>query len=424
MHWSLWIYNALLLLDIIQVVYGQRKKFVRSGDDVIFPCSRRNARLIRVSDNSGYIFLLIRNGTPQKIQGEWIVEKYDSISDNLDLTLRLPNFNTSQETTIRCEDERENGLITDLRAIISPRVTMTSESGSELTPGTPLRAKCSALGGSPPPTIKWTDSMGNRYDASTSQVIQRSDNGNIVSSLKLDMSRDFDGEIVSCEVYHANNLTVKQLTRLAIDYPPTSADITFTAQYIGDALGALCTANGRPTPDLVYYLSDNQSERNVNEMYILTQDDNNKFIKCRAANRYGSRNSTGIRLMIQTPTPMPTTEQIVVFSDGAQITTQSVNLDPNLITSTQKSDSGAIINSSLSSSGGSETNSRISAANNITISCVAVGVLCTAVIIGIMVRRKLRFKAETYRTDVTVYEEGTAFQDPELEAKFKKEYFM
>ena len=150
------------------------------------------------------------------------------------------------------------------------------------------------------------------------------------------MSRDFDGEIVSCEVYHANNLTVKQLTRLAIDYPPTSADITFTAQYIGDALGALCTANGRPTPDLVYYLSDNQSERNVNEMYILTQDDNNKFIKCRAANRYGSRNSTGIRLMIQTPTPMPTTEQIVVFSDGAQITTQSVNLDPNLITSTQK----------------------------------------------------------------------------------------
>ena len=88
----------------------------------------------------------------------------------MDLTLRLPNFNMSKETTIRCEDERENGLNTDLRAIIPPRVTMTTESGSVFTPGQPLRAKCSALGGSPTPNIKWTDSMGNRYDATASQV--------------------------------------------------------------------------------------------------------------------------------------------------------------------------------------------------------------------------------------------------------------
>jgi len=41
-----------------------------------------------------------------------------------------------------------------------------------------------------------------------------------------------------------------------------------------------------------------------------------------------------------------------------------------------------------------------------------------------IVKFSKRYKAETYRTDVAVYEEGTAFQDPELEAKFKKEYFM
>ena len=61
------------------------------------------------------------------------------------------------------------------------------------------------------------------------------------------------------------------------------------------------------------------------------------------------------------------------------------------------SDSGATVNGSLSSGAPSESN-YISAANNITISCVAVGILCTAVIIGIMVRRKLRNCFATYLT--------------------------
>jgi len=65
----------------------------------------------------------------------------------------------------------------------------------------------------------------------------------------------------------------------------------------------------------------------------------------------------------------------------------------NIKSFTSFSDSGAIMNSSFTSENGQTGEiGRIRGTNNITISCVAVGVLCTAVIIGIIIRRKLRKK--------------------------------
>ena len=37
-------------------------------------------RLIRVSDDSGYVFILIRGAEPQKIQGDWDFETFTSQS--------------------------------------------------------------------------------------------------------------------------------------------------------------------------------------------------------------------------------------------------------------------------------------------------------------------------------------------------------
>ena len=53
------------------------------------------------------------------------------------------------------------------------------------------------------------------------------------------------------------------------------------------------------------------------------------------------------------------------------------------------------MNSSLSGSAKNDE-SLLKSANNITITCVAIGVLCTAVIIAIIVRRKLRYVSMTH----------------------------
>jgi len=137
------------------------------------------------------------------------------------------------------------------------------------------------------------------------------------------MSRNFDGEILFCEVRSPNNLIKKELSRLEIDYPPLSADISFSGQFVGDQIGSTCTANGRPAPAISYILANQSAEFEIDEKYILTKSDQNKYLKCRAKNKYGAKNSTQIRLIIQIPTPTPTQK--------IQFTTQTTNL----VTSTQ-----------------------------------------------------------------------------------------
>lgn len=430
MHCSQFISYLIFIIQFAQFAAAQRNKYIKRGEDVNFACVRKGAKLIRISDDNGYIYLLIQGEKPQPIQGEWNMDLrngpgFTSNSADLALRLTLPKFNASKETTIRCEDEQEKGFELALRELVPPEIQLTSDSGSNLVPpDSTLIAKCVASGGKPTPAIKWTDSMGNIYDTNSPQVSQILADGNIESTLRLSVNRDFDAEQVSCEVRQALNIApiTRSLPQLAIDYAPTAADVSVEAVYVGDYLRAKCRANGRPTPTIEFLID----ERVIADAWTYSVGEGDKTIKCRATNRHGQRESQPLRLLLVPPTPQPppppSPTPIATIKPAAITATQSLNSDSNRASSTQ-SDAGATMNASLSSGGPSESN-YISAANNITISCVAVGILCTAVIIGIMVRRKLRYKAETYRTDVAAYDEGTAFQDPELEAKFKKEYFM
>jgi hypothetical protein len=46
--------------------------------------------MLRISDSSGYIFVMVRNEEPQKIQGEWLVDSFSSLSGIV--ILNLPNW--------------------------------------------------------------------------------------------------------------------------------------------------------------------------------------------------------------------------------------------------------------------------------------------------------------------------------------------
>ena len=48
--------------------------------------------MIRISDNSGYIYVLIRGRNPQKIQGQWIIDSFDSISGKIGLNKKIHIF--------------------------------------------------------------------------------------------------------------------------------------------------------------------------------------------------------------------------------------------------------------------------------------------------------------------------------------------
>ena len=96
------------------------------------------------------------------------------------------------------------------------------------------------------------------------------------------MNRDFDGETVSCEISHASNLSRIDLPALAVDYPPSNADVAYYGRYAGEALNAVCTANGRPNATVQYYLLEDDKELIIDpKLYIVSVDDNKKFLKCR-----------------------------------------------------------------------------------------------------------------------------------------------
>ena len=106
------------------------------------------------------------------------------------------------------------------------------------------------------------------------------------------MNRDFDGETVSCEISHATNLSRRDLPPLRVDYGPSIADVSYKGRFAGEALSAECTANGRPNATVQFYLLEDDKERIINpQLYIISIDDDNKFLKCRlGGSKYNEKN--------------------------------------------------------------------------------------------------------------------------------------
>lgn len=422
MQWKLWIFCIIISTQ------AQRTRYIKNGEDVIFKCERKNAKLIRIWDDSGYIFLLLKNEGPQKIQGGWILENANPMADILSLTLRLPNFTPSKETKIRCEDEVGTLSDLELKAMTPANVSVKSVSNFPINPQKEdLVAKCTAANGMPVPTIEWSV-MGMRYEKSSDlknggKISQTRTNGVLVSTLTLPVTKDFDGEDLTCIVRQADFPPVTKTlpSKIEIQYQPTRAEVSYDSnKFAGSPLGAQCVSNGRPLPKISYFIGTDQLgfSQEVETNYTLSDEDNNMFIMCTASNVHGEINSSTIKIILLKVTSTPKINTLDTT------TAKSDNLDSNLEVSTPKSQTpGAIMNSSLSTNGTQTEN--LAGTASITISSIAVGLLIIIVIIAALIRRKLRAKQDTtYRTDVTVYEEGTAFQDPELEAKFKKEYFM
>ena len=143
----------------------------------------------------------------------------------------------------------------------------------------------------------------------------------ITSTLNLQISRDFDGEEISCEIRQLNeSIQTASSGRLRVNYSPKFADVSVGGQFAGDALGANCSTNGRPAPKITIFLGNQP----VAASYVLTPADDGLDISCQAENSVGEIKSARLRLIVRPrPTPSPITQDA---TQNSLLTTLSNNI--------------------------------------------------------------------------------------------------
>ena len=129
----------------------------------------------------------------------------------------------------------------------------------------------------------------------------------LTSTLSLQISRDFDGEEIFCEIRQRDEiLRTESSGPLRVSYSPKFADVSVGGQFAGDLLAANCSSNGRPSPEITIFLG----EKPVPANYVLTPGDNGVDIFCLAENSVGKRQSARLRLIVRPrPTPSPITQE-------------------------------------------------------------------------------------------------------------------
>ncbi|CBY33751.1 unnamed protein product [Oikopleura dioica] len=391
--------------------------------------------MLRISDSSGYIFVMVRNEEPQKIQGDWLVESFSSLSDTLQLSLRLTSFNEKNRTRINCGDEREEGPPpVEILPYKAPKMSLTVNK-SNFDVEELIKVTCSASGGVPAVSFSWIDSLGRRYSTSRKKdnVSENCDPTRLRCSTTVAVraSADLDGEVLRCEVSHGGRTIQESTAPLEVNYAPSSALLRLADPLpVGEILSASCVFNGRPLPTKVTYFVQNDSSDDQKEIipsnYTLFLSDSGKLVSCKVSNSFGSTISDPVKLLVL---PAPTSKPYTI---ARRATTVAMQSDQALVTKEELATISPFQN--LANDDGNSTRpadlakkqTGLKAASNVAIACISIAFLLTFVIAGILVKRRLHWKGENTQTDQKAnYEETiSSLKDHELESKFKKEYFM
>ncbi|CAG5111051.1 Oidioi.mRNA.OKI2018_I69.chr2.g5387.t1.cds [Oikopleura dioica] len=433
------ILTSFFLLSIVSAgSSAMRKEYIAIGDDYVYTCrSKPNSRMLRISDSSGYTFVMVRNEEPQKIQGSWLVDSFSSLSETLQLSLRLTNFRAENSTRINCGDEREDGpRPVQILPYKAPKMTLTVNQ-DVLDVDELIQVTCSANGGVPAVSFSWIDSLGRRYSASRKKdnVSQSCDSAKTKcsSTVSVRASADLDGEVIRCEVNHGGRTIQESTNPLKINYAPNSASINlaYPLQDGQESLSAKCVFNGRPLPETITYLIQDDLQSPQREIrpsnYSLSLADSGKLLRCKVSNNLGSTISEAVELQVS---PAPTT---LPHTYARRETTVAMQSDQAPFTKDIQTTISPYQNLAGVANGGNSTRSAelaeeqkgLRAASNVAIACVTIAFLLTILIGGILVKRRLHRKSESCGTDITTYDETvSSLKDHELESKFKKEYFM
>jgi len=395
--------------------------WAREGDPVRIECTRKG-EMIRFEEPEQVLAIKFRGSkatylAPKK--SVWTLDESNN-ADTHSLKLRISSMSSAAVTSLSCVDEMGSQIDYQIKLLKPPKVTFGLMPGvsSVLKEGNQLQVYCQIIGGSPAPSLNWSNSVSDSKFDETVDKGQSLAGGDVVikSMVTYTTEAKFHQQYFTCNVKQANVTTQYPLEKVYVEYKPR--DLSFQINPEVDENNLLeapsCTAQSYPESKISYQISKTQKEWREFKPSSeeLSLSDNSSFVRCKATNSQG-----------------------VIFSDAAKLKvfkmpTQVVYTTP-IASSTPAPKSPRLV-SSKESDGDNQTPSQLatqvekSGKNGIILSVIGSGAFLLVVLMGIVLRRFVRRgQGQTYKTDeLSELDEGISLHDPELEAHKKKEYFM
>ncbi|XP_053395584.1 hemicentin-2-like [Mercenaria mercenaria] len=268
-------------------------------------------------------FIKSTNGSVTEVNGNVTDIKYPNGTGHRTNTLRTTVTRDLYRATFICNItvsllyQETFTVDTDvLLAPLKPEITSRDYDGS-FDENSVLKVQCSSKGGRPTPTIYWLLD-GNRV-GDVEVVVKTHENGTatVVSNLSKQMSRVYNGSVLTCAA--TNRVLLDQ------GLPPRVANITLLASYkpnvwieqheyttkLGDNVTFNCNIDANPLPyfeqlywtnkgvmvDRKYYYLSNESDvfsLNLQDVEITDTG----YYACHAVNRLGASSSEQIKLTV------------------------------------------------------------------------------------------------------------------------------